>query len=303
MKNTREFKSVGEIIPNAFKKIGADGAFLKYSVIANWEKITSKEVAENSFVSNIDRNILIVKTKNSVWSHHLMMLKEEIIKKVNDYSGKNLVTDIRFMAGYNKNSQNYNKDDETDDNSAKNKPIPILLDKSELVVAQVIAEKANDEEIRQKIGSLIIKNIALEKAKKAENWKPCLKCEVLTPPEEKYCTVCRINKIKIGTGKSKIIAAQKMLNKFPWQSYEEIKKNLDLSPDEYDVAKKNLIRHYMGLVFRENGDRACQAVLAMLLKGAKSETLTEECIDDVIDKVKKALLKAGRRNHVFTSRS
>jgi len=305
MKNTREFKSVSEIIPEALKKIGAEKNFGKYSTVINWEKIVGKEIANNSFVSSIDRGTLIIKAKNSVWSHHLMMLKAELIKKVNDYFGKKLITDIRFMAGYNKNDQNYEVSEKIND-SEKEKLIPLQLDKSEIAAIRNITEKMNDEKVRQKITNIIIKDMSLKKAKKAKDWKSCFKCEILISPEEKYCTVCRISKNKNGSSvQNKIIAVEKILTNFPWLSYIEMKKNFDLSinENEYDTAKKNLIHRYIKLIFKDNKYKIYQSVLVMLLKGIKPENLTKDYIDYVIDEVKEILLKTGRGKYVFASGS
>jgi len=97
------------------------------------------------------------------------------------------------MTGYCKNSQNYQIEGET--NSLTNSElIPTKLDQSEIVALKLVTEQISDEEIRDKITEILIKNLAFEKAKKAKNWRICLTCETLVPAPEKYCTVCRINK-------------------------------------------------------------------------------------------------------------
>lgn len=46
--------------------------------------------------AEIEYGILFLTVKNSVWSHHLSMMKIDIIAKINHFIGEALVKDIRF---------------------------------------------------------------------------------------------------------------------------------------------------------------------------------------------------------------
>ncbi|MDR1701591.1 MAG: DUF721 domain-containing protein [Sporomusaceae bacterium] len=292
-KNYRELKSIGEIIPLTIKKIGQEKVFGKYFVILNWENIVGKEVANNSSVFDLDRGKLIIKTRNSVWSHHLLMLKKEIITKVNSYCGKNVVNDLWFMAGYQREKQN---NDLKENKEAGGLP---KLTEPEIKAAKLIVEGIKDVEIRHKITKVLLKNMAFKKAKEAKNWPRCLKCEVLVEPGEKYCTVCRIN--KNSAAQDKIRFAKKMFQEYPWLSFEELKKYIDLSRAEYTAAKKSLAASYIDLIFK--GNEFCQTDLTMLLKEIEPKHLTQQAIDEVMAEIKKRFLKTGRKRYVFTSGS
>ncbi len=64
-----------------------------------WDKIVGAIIAENTRPAALKEKTLLVHVNSSPWLHHLHFLKEEIILKVNDALGENVITDIIFKIG------------------------------------------------------------------------------------------------------------------------------------------------------------------------------------------------------------
>jgi predicted nucleic acid-binding Zn ribbon protein len=64
-----------------------------------WDKIVGEIIAENTRPAALKEKTLLVYVNSSPWLHHLHFLKEEIVRKVNDTLGEDLIEDILFKIG------------------------------------------------------------------------------------------------------------------------------------------------------------------------------------------------------------
>jgi predicted nucleic acid-binding Zn ribbon protein len=66
-----------------------------------WSEVVDEQVGKNTEAVKIKNQVLYVSTSSSVWAQELSFLKKEIIKKINEKAGKEVVKDVRFKAfGY-----------------------------------------------------------------------------------------------------------------------------------------------------------------------------------------------------------
>ena len=56
-------------------------------------------IARNARPGAFKGKLLLVNVTSSTWAHQLQFLKKDIIKKVNDALGKELVEEIKFKIG------------------------------------------------------------------------------------------------------------------------------------------------------------------------------------------------------------
>ena len=64
-----------------------------------WDKLVGDAIAENARPSAFKGKLLLVQVTNSSWLHQLHFLKKDIIQKINDTYGKELVEEIKFKIG------------------------------------------------------------------------------------------------------------------------------------------------------------------------------------------------------------
>ncbi len=68
-------------------------------VIINWAGLVGERIAANSEAFKINNRILWIKVKDSVWLHHLSMMKIQIIEKINKNLEAEKIDDLLFFVG------------------------------------------------------------------------------------------------------------------------------------------------------------------------------------------------------------
>ena len=86
---------LGDVIEEIILKDPLLGA----NPFGNWADIVGDVVAKYSKPVKYDRGKLTVYVFDSVWKHHLMLSKEELISRINNISGRSVIKDIIFKVG------------------------------------------------------------------------------------------------------------------------------------------------------------------------------------------------------------
>jgi hypothetical protein len=90
---------IADVLKNALTAYRAEGDTELMKVWSLWKGVVGHGIAENTRASAFKGNLLIVHVSSSAWIHHLHFLKQELISKLNDALGKDLVGDIKFKIG------------------------------------------------------------------------------------------------------------------------------------------------------------------------------------------------------------
>lgn len=64
-----------------------------------WQKAVGPQISVQTRPDRLKRNILFVKVSSSVWMHQLHILKQDIIEKINELLGKELIKNVHFSIG------------------------------------------------------------------------------------------------------------------------------------------------------------------------------------------------------------
>ncbi len=67
--------------------------------ILKWPELAGEKIASKSKAVKINKGVLWIRVKDSVWLHHLSMMKVQIREKFNEFLDKNLIKDIYFFVG------------------------------------------------------------------------------------------------------------------------------------------------------------------------------------------------------------
>lgn len=282
--------SMHNILSAALNNLGIKKKFNAQSVIVHWRQIAGEEIAARSHPVKIERGVMLLAVSNSVWCHHLMMLKESIVSKVNEFIGEKLISDIRFQAGYFKNCQNEGNSIADEENIKKQ--LSVSLSQQEFAETYSMVNTVRDENLREKLRKLKQKDLVLKKLRSSHEWHKCATCSVLCPPGQKYCTVCGIAR------KQQIIDKIRMtLIDAPWLKYQDLIKYVNCTPDEYDQAKQELTARLSIEFYTCSGqfDKVQATTLAMLTTCLTPESITEEILQKTLEKIR-------RKKYVSTPR-
>ncbi len=272
---------LGDILPLTIQILGLQKKYNIESAIIHWAEIVGENIASHSSPIMLQRGILLVAVNNSVWCHHLSMMKEDIMSKINIFVGEKMVSDIRFQAGNLKNCQN-NEEESNGDNNLLNQQRTVRLSESEANAADNIVIPISDERLQQKIARIVKKNLVLNKAKKQQEWKPCVICSTLCPPGYEYCMVCNIEK-KEQTAAN----IRKALIETPWLNYQQVSEYTSCTLEEYSSAKTDLIGSIVRDINQGQLDRIKAITFIMLNSGAKPEAINEVIIAKTLEKFRR----------------
>ncbi|GMB00167.1 DUF721 domain-containing protein [Pelosinus sp. IPA-1] len=273
---------VDNILSHTIKNMGLQRKYNAQSVIYHWKKIVGDDIAANTYPRVVQQGTLMVGVNSSVWSHHLSMMKESIIDKINNYVGEKLIFDIRFQAGYFSNLQN---EEDTDINvvaPTKYKLSKVKLDESDIKIMQDTAAYISDKYLKQKILRMMRKNFALNKIKKQHNWHQCASCTVLCPPDEMQCTACTLAKKH-----TLLYTIINTLKEIPWIRYAELNNHITCTEDEFRQAKYTLTASISRDLQEGDNDKFKIMSFIMLTTGAKIEAVNDAIINKTLEKFRR----------------
>lgn len=71
--------------------------YQQHLIIESWSSIVGTALAEVTRADRMDKGVLRVLVKDSVWAYHLSLLKPQLIRRLNHFIGGKVVKDIFFM--------------------------------------------------------------------------------------------------------------------------------------------------------------------------------------------------------------
>ena len=93
-KNT---EPLAEVIQQYLKFVGADKRLKEIRLKKEWENIIGKTIAKRTYILDIRKGVCYLKVNSSIVKHELSMIKSDIIFKLNESAGDEIIYDIRFI--------------------------------------------------------------------------------------------------------------------------------------------------------------------------------------------------------------
>lgn len=280
-------ETIREILPKTVKEIGMERPFCTQSVIFYWEKIVGADLAEQSKPLSIHQGTLLLAVKNSVWCHHLSMMKSQLVQKINQFAHKIVVKEIRFRNQFWTKEIPDEKGEEYLDLSREIRRT--LLHEQEVSYVSDLSACIKDETLRALIQRVLCRHVASCRIKRKHHWHSCAKCSVLCPKEEELCNAC-----KIANKQERMREIRKVLGTVPWATYGQVHEQVPCTSREYIEAKVTLLRVIAAKIEDEKKDRIHVWTLAMLFTGANYDELNDALIE-------KTMAKFRRKKYVSAS--
>lgn len=93
MRKSKTLK-IEEIIQLFIKEQGLEDKLSENRLINSWNELLGKNVARATQDLHIRKGILYVHLTSSVIRHELMIIKKDILKKLNEKAGREVISDI-----------------------------------------------------------------------------------------------------------------------------------------------------------------------------------------------------------------
>jgi len=273
---------MADLIPMTIKNMNLQKKYNAQSVIVHWKKIVGDDIATHTYPVIVQSGILVIGVNNSVWCHHLSMMKESIMDKINSFIGEKLILDIRFKTGSLKKCQNQENIETDAQFSPKYKVTKVKLDDSEIQIIHKTVEYVHDKYLKQKILRVMRKDFILKKIQKQNNWHQCANCTVLCPPDHNHCSVCKLTK------KNEVITnIIGTLKEIPWIRHHELNEHIPCTDEEFHQAKYTLVSSIGRAIQDGDNDKFNIMIFIMLTTGAKIEAINEAVITKTLNKFRR----------------
>jgi predicted nucleic acid-binding Zn ribbon protein len=98
-KKQKEFIPMSAVLPNLLKSIRTGSDTQLVEVWELWDGLVGEAIAKNTRPAAFKGKLLLVEVSSSTWMHQLQFLKADIVEKINDAFGKEMVEEIKFKIG------------------------------------------------------------------------------------------------------------------------------------------------------------------------------------------------------------
>ncbi|MBU1318451.1 MAG: DUF721 domain-containing protein [candidate division Zixibacteria bacterium] len=87
---------IKDALGGLFKSLKIDKRVREAGAAHVWAEIVGDDIDRVTQVAGVENGLLKVIVRDSVWRQELVMMKWEIIRKLNERLGEKIITDIRF---------------------------------------------------------------------------------------------------------------------------------------------------------------------------------------------------------------
>lgn len=94
MARTRKTTSLGDALAQLVKDLGFEKKFEEQQVVAQWSDVVGEQIAGHTHAASCEGGKLFVEVDSAAWRQELFYMKTDILKRLNQQAGRNIVQDI-----------------------------------------------------------------------------------------------------------------------------------------------------------------------------------------------------------------
>ena len=196
--NKRGLAPASGAVEGFFKSQELAAALRPHLAKVHWAEVVGPQVAGVTQVEAVRSGVLFVRVKNSVWANELTLLKDDMVRRLNQKLGGRVLTDIHFKASglaKSKKAAPIGPPAPTPAELAK-----ITLPKAAAGQIEAKLSEITDDALCGRIRDIMLRAARTEEWKRRQGWPVCRRCGALSEPvaaDEQpagaapLCTVCR----------------------------------------------------------------------------------------------------------------
>ena len=227
----------------------------------HWQDIVGIELAEKCKPLRLDKNTLVIVSESSTLNHHLMIMKNEIIDKINNYLSGKFIRDLFFING---SLNNYKYIEQVNNdliNITKEKMLQqIQLSREDYQLIKKITDQVEDEILRQSFTELLIMDKKYKKFLNEHGYIKCPTCNRMIEQNKSSCIFCK--KLTLEKTRQDL---EVILQEVPQLSFVDCQKYLKCDKMLYDDVKTKLIKKYQEKIARGIFKQQEKMILELLL--------------------------------------
>lgn len=159
MAKQRPMARISDVILKIARKFDIEIKLFEHTINSQWEEIVGDRIASHTRPDTISYRILTVYVDSSVWMQQLIFLKDNIVKKINEKTGRQIIKDIKFRIG------DVTKDEVTENKRPDVRMEHRLLTKDDLIFADEVTKPISDDETKGRAKKAVIKYLTAKSKK------------------------------------------------------------------------------------------------------------------------------------------
>ncbi len=290
-------ESADKLIPKSMAALGekVDRLYRTHYALSHLPDLIGDVFAKHIHPLGVRNQKLFVHVPEDAWRNEIWMYREEIIARINQCAGEQIVREIVSTRQGNVKSLNSGEKAASDNqemplretkSSRRRELGQVNLTEEEIQELQGSCTHVENQELKKGLYSLSIKRKKLEKLRMLKKWHPCSGCGVLCPPEDRLCLSCASQARQEVSRK-----IRELLWDLPWLRYPEIKKTIPCTPEMVKSIRDDMVQRLAVRVLPEDEDSLNAHTLVMLYLGIPPERMTEELLKKTLYRLRHDLAK------------
>ncbi len=264
-------------------KINKENYYLAYLQV-HWQDLVGEKIAQKTQPDMLKSNTLFLNTTSSAWANNLLIIKNDIIDKLNsiiDFKLKDIKTFVvaKLISYKQEDLQEQQK---------------LLSNLSQLEEKKIREDLQNvkDDDLYQKLFCVIYKDIQKKNFCLKEKFEKCQICGVqLVKKDVKLCFVCMYEQ------KQEFKAlVMKMIFDTPFISFEQVKEEFSITKEKFLSIRKECLQILFNKINIKNPSKNDVTRYLMLKNNCDLSSLTDDIVENTIKKIR-------RRNNVSSFRN
>ena len=93
-----DFEDIGSILDSVIDEMGIDRKINTSNIFNHWEEIVGHEIAKRARPEKLINMTLYISVTSSTWANELSLMSEDLMEKINSFTGDKVVDKVRFKA-------------------------------------------------------------------------------------------------------------------------------------------------------------------------------------------------------------
>lgn len=189
-------ESVSRSLSYLLSRWGLSSCIAEHQALFVWDEVVGENVMRVAWPLSVRGGVLLIQTKSSVWAQELSMRRGEIIRKLNERIGKQVICEIRFTSARQRKS---GPEEETLAKRPKERElITMQLASDQQDGLGRVAGQVRDANVRASLLRFLETSAKAQAWRHSQGWQPCVLCGEPVAPDQTICSRCH----SPGTGKT-----------------------------------------------------------------------------------------------------
>ncbi len=184
MKGPRGEASLSGLLDGVLANLDLRTRFREHMAILAWPRLAGQVVASHTEAEAVRDGVLIVATDTAVWAQELQMRSRELLHRIADQIGPDVIRDVHFRSG--------RKRKRGVPSGAARQPRPSEIKLGGPQQRQIAEATAGieDEELRERAERAFLSLARMAEWRKQAGWRQCKRCGRWQRVGRHWCSTC-----------------------------------------------------------------------------------------------------------------